>query len=64
MGLLSDSYQIEVELLHLSVVIENMLKNVTCIMFDRQKEAGLLCLVMASRMRLNCFNWLFSLKIC
>ena len=63
-ALLSVSCHNETKLLKISVVIQNMLKNVICIMFDHQKEAGLLCLVRATRMRLNCFSWLFSLKIC
>ena len=33
-------------------------------MFCHQKEAEMLCLVFVTRMRLNCFNWLLSSKLC
>ena len=60
--LVSDSDQNETDLPQLTVVIVNMLNNVVFILLGHQKEAKLLCLVIATRMRLNCFNWLFSWK--
>ena len=62
--MLSVNYQNEDELPPLSVVIENMLKEVTYSMFGRQKEAGLLCFVLVTRMRLNSFKFQLSLEIC
>ena len=62
--MLSDSYQNEAELLTLAAVICNMLNDVVCSMFCHQKEAELLCLVIVTRMGLNCLHRQQSLEIC
>ena len=56
-ALLSESYQNEVELLQLALVIHISLKNLSYSVFGHQKEAELLCLVIVIRMSLNCFSF-------
>ena len=62
--MLNVSYQNEDELPPLSVVIGNMSNNVVFIVFGHQKDAELLCLVIVTKIRLNCLNFHWSLDVC